>query len=165
MAAWFRTFWLALSTPERAGRYLATALLADLTLSLALIAGVSLLPGQQNPNFPGVSLLRVALVMGVAVPAIETACLAIVLEILRKLVPSPLFAASVAALLAAALHSWAQPLWGPLVAWTFLLQSLCYLTWRPRSFVTAFGLTLALHALHNAAAVALLAGQRALTLP
>lgn len=166
MAEGLRKAWQSLSTPERPARYLARLALFDLPVSLALTALASLLPGAQNPTFPGVDLARIALVMCVVVPLLETLVLALALELLRRPLGSkPAAAALLAALLAAALHSWAQPLWGPLVAWTFFLQSFCYLTWRPRSLVTAFGLTLALHALHNAAAVALLAAQRALTLP
>lgn len=165
MIAPLRNAWQSLTVPEGPGRYLARALLFDLPLSLALTGAVSLLPGPQNPTFPGVSLERIAWVMCIAVPVIETAGLAVVLEIARRFIRSTSATALFAALLAAALHSWAQPLWGPLVAWTFFLQSLCYLTWRPRHSTVALGLTLALHASHNAAAVALLAAQRALTLP
>lgn len=163
MAASLRNAWQSLLVPDRPARYLGRALLFDLPLSLALTGAVSLLPGPQNPTFPGVSLERIALVMVGAVPVIETACLALALEVARRFMRSASTAALTTALLAAVLHSWAQPLWGPLVAWTFFLQSLCYLTWRPRSFPGALALTLALHALHNAAAVTLLAAQRALT--
>jgi hypothetical protein len=152
-----------LRTPERPARYVGLALAADLPVSFALLAAISLLPGPQNPTFPGVELARIAFVMVGFVPLLETVCLAVVLEALRRLPLGDLPVALVAAVAAAALHSWAQPLWGPVVAWTFFLQAWCYLTWRRRSWLTAFGLTATLHALHNLAAVGVLAAQRALT--
>lgn len=165
MTAWLRSLWRSLSVPEHRALYLGRALLLDVPVSVLLTALVSLLPGVQNPTFDGVSLGRVALVMSLAVPLIETVCLALGLEILRRFSGLGWATAFLAAALAAALHSWARPLWGPLVAWTFLLQARCYLTWRPRSLATAAALTFALHSLHNAAATALLAGQRAFTHP
>lgn len=163
MSAHLKAAWQKLRVPEHPARYLAIALLFDAIVTLAVTALVSLAPGQQNPTFPGTRLARIAFVMVGAVPLIETAVLAIVLEILRRFSRSALAPAFIAATLAAAAHSWAEPLWGPLVAWTFFLQAFCYLTWRARSAAAALLLTFALHALHNAVAVLVLAIQRMFT--
>ena len=155
--------WSRLLVPEKPARYLGIATLFDVPLSLAITGLISLAPGSQNPTFPGYSLFTIAWVMCLAVPAVETLILVAVVELLRVIVRSFWGTVCLTALLAAVLHSLSTPLWGILIAWTFFVQSLAYLTWRSHGWWRAYGLTMAVHAIHNLTATALLAVQRAFT--
>jgi membrane protease YdiL (CAAX protease family) len=66
-----------------------------------------------------------------------------------------------AALLWALAHSLQAAAWGLVVWWPFLIMSIALLAWRGRGLGRALGVVIAIHALQNAAAAALLfAGPR-----
>lgn len=160
MRAAFDSLLKILREPRRPVRYLAVCLLLDLPLTALVSWLVTRATGAADPTFAGASWWRVFFVMCVFVPLVETAILAAVIELARRAVRSVAGIALLCAALAAAAHSLATPLWGPIIAWAFFLQAICYQTWRQRSLGAAFGLTAALHALHNAYPALLLALDR-----
>lgn len=126
------------------------ALLPSLAIG-ALIAAVT--AGEAAPSFPLPAPLFVLLVVAVA-PILETLIMVPPLLGLSRLA-GPVPAAIGSALLWAALHSLAEPLWGLVVWWPFLILSIALLTWRPRGLATAILVVSAIHALQNAVAAAL----------
>ena len=86
-------------------------------------------------------------------PLSETLLMAPMLAVLMRLwggrrLPAALSSAAVWAFL----HSLSALLWGVCIFWTFLVLSIAWLAWRPRSFGHAFLVTFGIHALQNAAA-------------
>jgi hypothetical protein len=147
--------------PERPLRYLAFCVLLDVPLTAAISWLIGRLTGAEDPTFAGTSWWRILAVMCVFVPLVETTVLAAFVEIARRFTCSLLAVAILSSVIAALAHSLAAPLWGPIIAWTFFLQAICYQVWRERGRADAFGLTCALHALHNLYPTVLLAWDRA----
>lgn len=143
-------FWRQLSdSNQHPIRYLGRALLADLPVTVAIGFALNGLTGTTWPEFPADSLPRILVAMCVVAPLLETAGLAVIIWILQRLVKRTAYVPLAAALVCAALHSLAKPLWGIEIFWAFLIFSLCYVTWARKSFWHALGLTALLHALHN----------------
>jgi hypothetical protein len=143
-------FWRRLSDDnQHPVRYLGRALLADLPVTVAIGFLLNALTGTTWPEFPADSLPRILVAMCVVAPLLETAGLAVLIWLLQRIVPRPTLVPLVAALVCAALHSLAKPLWGIEIFWAFLIFSLCYVTWARKSVWAGLGLTALLHALHN----------------
>lgn len=142
------------------GRYVAIALLFDLPVTAALSLALRGWTGGANPTFPGHSLLEIFLVACVVTAFLETMVLSGIIELVKLFVRAPVVIAAITAVICAALHSLAAPAWGLVIAWTFFLQSLCYLTWQTRSWSAAIAMTGAFHALHNLVPTLLVALER-----
>lgn len=143
-------FWQSLSDASQPrARYLGRALLADLPITVAVGFAITRLTGLPSPDLPADSLPRALLALCVIAPIIETFGLAVVIWILRRVMPRPAYVPWVAALVCAGLHSLRAPWWGLEVFWSFVIFALCYLAWERKSVLQAFWMTVILHALHN----------------
>lgn len=134
--------------------YVVKAWLLVLLPTLALAALVTYLV--RDPAGPPVELpepMFILLVVGVA-PFFETLLMLPPLWLLNRVAgPGP--AAIGSALLWAGAHSLAQPVWGLVVWWAFLVLSVALLTWRERGLWRAVLLVTAIHTLQNMVAAAL----------
>lgn len=131
------------------------------TLAIALVLsfvfqllGHDLFLGE-DPMAPLQSMPRWGFLLTVVLfaPLFETLLMAPMLAVLMRLwggrrLPAALSSAAVWAFL----HSLSALLWGVCIFWTFLVFSIAWLAWRPRSFGHAFLVTFGIHALQNAAA-------------
>lgn len=134
--------------------YIAKAWLLALLPTLALVGlVVALVEAPAGPEFALPARLVVPVVILVA-PFVETLLMIPPLWLLSRFVgPGPAAAAS--ALLWAALHSLAAPLWGLVIWWPFLILSIAFLTWWKKGTGIAILVVTAIHALQNAAVLAL----------
>ncbi|MDI1248936.1 MAG: hypothetical protein PSV13_08750 [Lacunisphaera sp.] len=143
-------FWRSLSDCNQPRiRYLGRALLVDLPVAYAVGLGLNWATGTGWPQ-PSVEDLR-GLFFGLCVraPILETAAMGVIIWVLRRFMTRTEYVPWVTALICAGLHSLAKPLWGIEIFWSFVIFSLCYVTWEKKSLAQAFGLTAILHALHN----------------
>jgi len=142
--------------------YVFKAWLLILLPTLALAVAVTYLVG--DPGQPPVRLpepMFILLVVGVA-PFLETLLMLPPLWLLNRYAgPGPAVIGS--ALLWAGAHSLAEPLWGLVVWWAFLVLSAALLTWWERGLVTTVLVVTAIHTLQNAVAAALAFAPRLLS--
>lgn len=144
------SFWRRLSDGNQPkALYLGRALLADLPVAYAVGLFLNWVTHTGWPEYPREMLPRLLLGVCVVSPIVETFGLAVILWILRRLMTRTEFVPWVAALLCAGAHSLARPLWGIEIFWSFVIFSLCYLTWEKKSVLLGFWMTVILHALHN----------------
>lgn len=141
-------------------RYLGRALLADLPVTFAVGLVLNWVTGTTSPQPLFDDLPGLFFGLGVRAPLVETFAMAIIIWILRRLVRRPEYLPLVTALLCAGLHSLAKPLWGIEIFWSFVIFSLCYVTWEKKSPLQAFWMTAILHALHNLLPLLFLLGMR-----
>jgi hypothetical protein len=123
------------------------------SLVLAAVAG-ALMPDAQPPPLPepGRRLLLLAVFFA---PVVETALMIPPLLLLARFAgPGPAVAASAVGW--GVIHSLSAPTWGLVIWWPFLIFSIAFLTWRGQGLLRAGALAAAIHALQNAAAVALM---------
>lgn len=143
-------FWRSLSDCNQPKvRYLGRALLADLPVAFAVKLILDRMTGTTAPDFPGEALPLLFLAQCVFSPIVETAGMAVVIWVLRRVMLRTEYVPFVTALIAALLHSLAKPLWGIEIFWSFVIFSLCYTAWEKKSLLQAFWMTAILHALHN----------------
>ncbi|HEX8641283.1 MAG TPA: hypothetical protein VF704_09025 [Allosphingosinicella sp.] len=144
-----------LFSPEGgAPAYVVKAWLLALLPSLAIGAAIAYLTsGEAGPEFRLPAPLFMLLVVAVA-PLLETLIMIPPLLGLARLA-GPGRAAIGSAFLWALFHSLAQPLWGLVVWWPFLILSVALLTWRQRGIGTAILVVTVIHMLQNAVAAAL----------
>ena len=134
---------------------LAPTLVIALVLSLLFqLLGLDLFLGE-DPLAPlrsmskGMFLLQVVLFAPLAETLLMAPLLALLMRLWRRRrLPAALSSAAVWAIL----HSLSALVWGLCIFWTFLVFSIAWLAWRPRSFGHAFFVTAGIHALHNAVA-------------
>jgi hypothetical protein len=134
--------------------YIVKAWLLVLLPTLALAAAVTYLIG--DPAARPVELpepMFILLVVGVA-PFLETLLMLPPLWLLSRFA-GPEWAVVGSALLWAGAHSLAEPVWGLVVWWAFLVLSAALLTWRERGLWIAVLLVTAIHTLQNIVAAAL----------
>ena len=106
-----------------------------------------LLPSAGQPSFDaGGSFLLFLLV--VFSPFVETLIMAVVLEVLLRLVRPPI-AIALSSLGWGVAHSLEAPAWGLVIWWPFLIFSTLYVTWRQRSAWAAIAIVFCVHALQN----------------
>ena len=117
-------------------------------------AAFRLLPGLAGPAIGGqVPVWLSAVLVVVVSPFLETLLMTGPVVLLdRWRGPTPAVIGS--ALLWGIAHSLAAARWGLAIWWPFLLFSIAYLTWRGRGYWRAVGVVFALHALNNAAPIA-----------
>lgn len=96
---------------------------------------------------------RNPLIAVVVAPLVETALLAAVIELLRRLTANVWIVAVVTGLAWGAAHAVFHPLWFFGTAWSFFVFARGYLAWRPVSYKHAFGAAALPHALVNASAL------------
>jgi membrane protease YdiL (CAAX protease family) len=106
--------------------------------------------GAAGPEFPLPGRWFVVLAVLVA-PLVETLLMIPVLWLLDR-TAGPGAAAVGSALLWAAFHSLASPLWGLVAWWGFLILSIAFLTWWKRGTGAAILIVTAIHTLQNAVA-------------
>jgi hypothetical protein len=129
-------------------RYLWKAVLIALIPSLIIGTLVQLLAGEVDLNFQGGPLV-VLLGTLVISPWGETLLMALVLKGFSLFIKRQLYLALACAGFWAVLHSLASPQWGLVVFWPFFVFSICYLSWRERSFFKAVGMTGLVHTGQN----------------
>jgi hypothetical protein len=153
--AWLPAF--LFRSDEHPARYILKAWLLSLGPSLALgvLSGL-LFPDLARPDFPmEIGLPKLLFLLVVVSPVVETLILLPLVLVLNRLFGAgPAVAAS--ALLWAGAHSLQAAGWGLVVWWPFLIMSIALLTWRPRGVWGATGIAIAIHALQNGFAAALL---------
>jgi len=155
------TWWQRLTdNTQSKPAYLARALLADLPVTLVIAWLINWATGAQWPTFEAFTLKRVFFVMCVFVPVVETLLMAIVIFALQRAALRPTWVPWVSALIWAVLHSLAEPTWGLGIFWSFVIFSLCFVTWVKKSWWLAIAMTAMLHALHNLFPALLLAAAR-----
>lgn len=92
-------------------------------------------------------------------PLLENLALVGVIEFVRKFFSNRLICASVATVILVSLHALVSPLWALTVAIHFFVLSTSYLGNREIGKLHSYGITVAIHAVHNApACLALLLG-------
>jgi hypothetical protein len=91
----------------------------------------------------------------VAAPVIETLVLALLIELLSRVMRHTQAIAIVSALAWGAAHAYFHPLWFFGTVWSFYVFSRGYLAWRPVSYKHAFGAAAVPHALVNSSALLL----------
>lgn len=89
-------------------------------------------------------------------PAIETLLLAATIRLLRLWLTQPLHMALASGLVWGVLHGLIAPLWFFAPAWSFVVYATAWMAWRPKGWLFAFIAAATTHALHNAAALALM---------
>ena len=138
----------ALAEPRNPLRAIAFGWLLACPISLMLSALVNwLLPSAGQPSFDaGGSFLLFLLV--VFSPFVETLIMAVVLEVLLRLVRPPI-AIALSSLGWGVAHSLETPAWGLVIWWPFLIFSTLYVTWRQRSVWAAIAIVFCVHALQN----------------
>ena len=142
------------SAEEPALAYAAKAWLLALLPSLALAGLINLAaPSAGTPDFPVGGTIFLVLVLIVA-PLVETLLMIPPLWAFAR-IAGPGAAAIGSALLWAALHSLAVPLWGLVVWWPFLILSVVLLTWWRRGLGRALLMVAGIHAMQNGASLAL----------
>src|SRR6266705_301091 len=143
-------FWRSLSDCNQPRtRYLGRALLADLPVTFAVGLMLNWITGTTWPQPSLENLPGLFFGLGVRAPLVETFAMAVIIWVLRRIVRRTEYLPLVTALICAGLHSLAKPLWGIEIFWSFVIFSLCYVTWEKKSVLQAFWLTAILHALHN----------------
>lgn len=130
------------------------------SLALGILFG-RLFPGLPRPDFPTeIGLPTLLFLLVLFSPVVETLILLPIVLVLQRLFGSGV-AVVAAALLWALAHSLQAAAWGLVVWWPFLIMSIALLAWRGRGLARSVGVVVAIHALQNAAAAALLfAGPR-----
>ncbi len=143
-------FWRSLSNCNQSRiRYLGLALLVDLPVALGVGLVLNWVTGTTWPEFPADSLPRILVAMCVFAPLVETFGMAVIIWVLRRFIKRTEYLPWITALICAGLHSLSKPLWGIEIFWSFVIFSLCYITWEKKSLLQAFSMTAILHALHN----------------
>lgn len=140
----------------RASGYILVAWLIAFLPSLALFA-VRVATGSATlalPLRPGVAAFAAYSIL--VAPLLETAVLFALAAVLRRwLAPRPLAAILTLASLGAAAHALNGTAWAVAAAfWPFAVYAACLLAWWPRSARDAFVVAAAVHALYNAAFLA-----------
>ena len=130
-------------------RYLGRALLIDLPFSIPLAFLIGWLVPGKAPDFGQPSVPTLLFGACVFAPVVETLLMILLFGLLRLMTQRLSILVPISALVWAGLHSLTAPAWGLGVLWPFFLFSLCYLRWETRSRAHGFGMTAALHALHN----------------
>lgn len=131
--------------------YVFKAWLLTFVPSLALAATVTALaPEPPSPDFGGTGVV-VFLLLVIFAPVVETLIMVPPVLLLNRLL-GPAAAAIGSAIAWGALHSSAEPLWGAIVWWPFLIFSTIILVWRKRSLATGMVLVICVHAMQNALA-------------
>jgi hypothetical protein len=143
-------FWQSLSDCNQPRvRYLGRALLADLPVAVAVELILNQVTGTGWPELPPAALPRLFLALCVFSPIAETFVMAIIIWLLRRVMVRTEYVPWVTALICALAHSLAKPLWGIEIFWSFVIFSMCFVTWEKKSPLQAFWMTAILHALHN----------------
>jgi membrane protease YdiL (CAAX protease family) len=136
-------------------RYIGKAWITALVPSIVLAAVVSLATAQASrPDFTidGPAPILLLVVIG---PLLETLLMVLPLLALNRLF-GPEAGAVGSALLWGFAHSLAEPAWGLVIWWPFLIMSIAFLTWRRAGLGKAILVVFAIHALQNALPVFLL---------
>ena len=142
-----------ITTPLRETEQPLRAILVAAVLSLSgsvVLAAIQRLvvPGLESPTFPSTGWNFIAAVVLIA-PLVETAIMAILLELLLRLV-RPRSAILLSAAGWGIAHSSVALGWGFVIWWPFLIFSTLYVSWRRRSLFAAYAVPCAAHALQNA---------------
>jgi hypothetical protein len=143
-------FWRSLSDCNQPRvRYLGRALLADLPVAYAVGLALNRVTGTGWPQPSLDDLPRLFFGLCIRAPILETFAMGVIIWVLRRFMTRTEYIPWVTALICAGLHSLAKPLWGIEIFWSFVIFSLCYVTWEKKSLAQAFCMTAVLHALHN----------------
>ena len=118
------------------------------SLVLAAVGGL-LAPQLATPQFPQMPVGVLLFLLVVFAPLVETLIMAGVLELLLRLRVPPLAAIVTSTLGWAIAHSLEAAAWGLVIWWPFLIFSTLYVVWRRRSYLAAFWIPAAAHALQN----------------
>ena len=124
----------------------ATAFLPSIALSVLVNAVAERFVTPAQPDFPAGATALFALIL--FAPLVETLIMATVLVGLLRLV-SPATAVVLSALGWGVAHSLAEPAWGLVIWWPFLIFSTLFVAWRRKGFGPAILLVSAVHGLHN----------------
>jgi len=131
--------------------YVLKGWLLTLLPSIALAALVTMgADSPPSPDFGGTGPV-VFLLLVLFAPVAETFIMVPPLLLLNRFV-GPVVAVIGSAVGWGLLHSWAEPLWGLIVWWPFLVFSTVILVWRKKSLSTGMVLAIAIHALQNGVA-------------
>jgi hypothetical protein len=106
-----------------------------------------LLPSAGQPSFDAGGSFLLFLLVAFS-PFVETLIMAVVLEVLLRLVRPPI-AIALSSLGWGVAHSLEAPAWGLVIWWPFLIFSTLYVTWRQRSAWAAIAIVFCVHALQN----------------
>lgn len=109
--------------------------------------GSMLFPAASQPQFQ-VSGAAAIFALVIFSPVVETLIMGGVLLVLVRLVP-PAVAVVLSAVGWGIAHSLVTPIWGLVIWWPFLVFSTLFVTWRGRSLLLAFLITMTVHALQN----------------
>ncbi|MDQ4087790.1 MAG: hypothetical protein M3177_07260 [Pseudomonadota bacterium] len=134
--------------------YVVKAWLLALVPSLALALAVTVAVGGAEPPPDEMRDPRFIFLVVAVSPPLETLLMIPPLWALEQRLGATRAVVG-SALIWAALHSLASPLWGLVVWWPFLILSTALLTWRQRGIARAVLLVTAIHVLQNAVAAAL----------
>jgi hypothetical protein len=103
---------------------------------------------QAAPSFEGPRLLVLAFVWFIG-PASETLLMSFILWLLSFFTKRIVLLAVISALIWAALHSLAVPVWGLVVFWPFFIFSCSYLAWRQKAWWRAVWVSCCVHMFQN----------------
>jgi len=106
-----------------------------------------LAPEPPAPDFGGTGP-GVAFAVVIFAPVVETLLMTPPVLILNRLL-GPSAAILGSAILWGFLHSWAEPLWGLIIWWPFLVLSAVLLAWREKGLGIAMAMVIAVHAMQN----------------
>lgn len=95
------------------------------------------------------SPMELIILLGIVTPFVETVIMCIFISVLSKFSHNKQHIAIMSAIIWAVLHSIKIITWGFVVAWSFYVFSLAYLTWREQSPRKGFFIAFMLHALQN----------------
>ncbi|MDO6425885.1 hypothetical protein Q4489_02625 [Thalassotalea sp. 1_MG-2023] len=95
------------------------------------------------------SPLQLVIILVIFVPLIETFLLVYLIKTLNKFLSNKQYIAITAAVIWAFLHGLKAIEWGFIIAWSFYVFSISFLTWQKRSTKQGFIMSLSIHALQN----------------
>jgi hypothetical protein len=126
------------------------------SILIALVVGL-IVPHAETPEFPGIGGPLLIFLLVVLSPVVESLIMGGVLLVLLRFL-RPTWAVIVSAIGWGIAHSSQIAIWGLIIWWPFLIFSTLFVVWRERSLWLAFGLPMAVHALHNLPTSLLAAG-------
>lgn len=138
-----------LREPRRA--WLAIPIAVALTLSGSLIISLllkTIAPELPPPDMSQLKGLRGFIALDLLAPFFETLIMAGFLALFLRFM-SPGAAIATSAIGWGIAHGSQAIIWGPVIAWPFLIFSTLYVVWRQRGFWSAVGVAATTHMLHN----------------
>ncbi|HEX6741253.1 MAG TPA: CPBP family glutamic-type intramembrane protease [Sphingomicrobium sp.] len=143
--------WLPRGLLEPANPWKAIAIGWGLAFPVSILIAITvglIAPHAETPKFPGIGGPLLLFLLVIFSPVVESLIMGGVLLVLLRFL-RPTTAVLVSAIGWGVAHSFQVAIWGLIIWWPFLIFSTLFVAWRERSLWLAFGMPMAVHALHN----------------